>query len=801
MYEKHIEKIALAQRPAEIIIAEDYTALLDGLAELIELEASQYDITVHKAENGRIALEIMETVTPDLVISDLMMPELGGEDLLKTVRQEDAWLGIPFIFLTAKASPEIRNAGLLMGVDRFVAKPFDYYDLIAMVEVLLTQKFRHDETYQKRMEDARLLAQIRIPHELRTPLTQFVLYFELLESSFDDTDTPEDMAEFLNGSQQGCQRLQTLVNDLVLALETRSGKIREQIKQKAAVTDDWSTRLHDLVTDQRLKISAKNASINKPDAITLTADIAAALPPIYGCSDLLKDAVHRVLDNAIKFTAYQKGGHIDFSAYAEDDQIKIVVADNGIGYPSYLSKEIFGLFYQHERVEQEQQGAGVGLTIAHEVIKAHNGTIEAAGEVGQGATFTITLPAYTGGAYPELACTTMQQKKVTLLAVEDEPILLEGLCDLLHNSRPGGYHIFTATDGVEALKILETQPPPDLIISDIMMPNMDGYELLEQVTKNPAWHEIPFVFLSALDQIEDIQKGSLSHATDYVVKPYMIENLIGLIETRLQQRQAVQEVENSSFEQIYENILGSVEIDLLENLQQVSDKIKSLQSNIERIVVEGDADMAMAKAKQYFQPISRDASRLVYLVTNYTKIIELNGLEPSELEGRFGVVDNPERLINDIVSMDMIRNPNQYEHLDDVCESIEVDCDLGQIPAGCVHDVPLLSQGSMLTLVFSRMMHFVVAHSRRAAVINVDIKARVVDDHCIIALCSNESLLTAEDAAAIQRFIDDGQAQKVAASDLVVAREYADALQSKLRFEYKEGKHCLVYAIPLPDNA
>ncbi|MDW8103299.1 MAG: response regulator transcription factor, partial [Anaerolineae bacterium] len=136
----------------------------------------------------------------------------------------------------------------------------------------------------------------------------------------------------------------------------------------------------------------------------------------------------------------------------------------------------------------------------------------------------------------------------TILVVEDNIALLHGLKDLLEHE---GYRVLTARDGVEALEVMQ-KSCPDLIIADIMMPNMDGYVFYEAVRSRPEWVPIPFIFLTARTNREDIIKGKAMGAEDYITKPFDVRELLAVVRSRLERAKAVQEVTEARVEKLKE---------------------------------------------------------------------------------------------------------------------------------------------------------------------------------------------------------------------------------------------------------
>jgi signal transduction histidine kinase len=312
-------------------------------------------------------------------------------------------------------------------------------------------------------------------HEFRTPLTYVTAYYDLLAEGLLSEDI-DLLWEYLRGIQVGAARLKHLIDDLITVMELRTGELAARYRRKALPIIDLEENLSYLCKRYRLEHESKGVSIH--------CMISESLPSVFGQRDLLMDACDRLIDNAVKFSVHQSAGaEVRVQAIATNGEVRITVEDNGLGLPDSECMQIFDLFYQYNRPVLEQQGAGTGLTIARGLIELHDGRIVVASEEGKGSSFTIILPALGYDQFGNALAKDPEQtrKPATVLIVEDELNLLAGLRDLVE-LMDGDYvpTVLTASGGSEALDILEKQTV-NLIISDIMMPGMDGYELLSRV--------------------------------------------------------------------------------------------------------------------------------------------------------------------------------------------------------------------------------------------------------------------------------------------------------------------------------
>lgn len=361
-----------------ILVVEDHDPIREAIRMILEDEG----FCVVTATDGVEALQKMEQTRPDLIVADIMMPRMDGRAFYRAVRERPEWLSIPFIFLTALGTREDILLGKEMGVEDYLVKPFDPQDLVRIIRARLR---RAQEIQQARAAELDRLKQQIITvlgHELRTPLTYIVGYTDLALEDL-STSSPEKLHEILAGIKRGAERLSRLVNDLLLVLRLDSGQVAEEVCALSEVRTDLEDIVRDVVGQYQPQ--AKSAGIS------LEYRVKGVLPPVRICELLFKDALGRLIDNGIKFTR-GKGSRVQVTASAEDQRVQISVVDDGIGIPEAEIPHLFGRFHQIDREKMEQQGVGLGLAIARELIRLHGGDITVQSQFGQGSAFTIWLP-------------------------------------------------------------------------------------------------------------------------------------------------------------------------------------------------------------------------------------------------------------------------------------------------------------------------------------------------------------------------------------------------------------------------
>lgn len=361
-----------------ILVAEDNQPLLHGICELLQLNG--YDTI--PAENGAKALKLLESTKPDLIISDVMMPELDGYGLHSEVRAHPEWLDIPFIFLTALGQREDVRRGKEMGVDDYIVKPFDETDILIAVRAKLERwkKVRR----QQEAESAELKRKIisSLSHEFRTPLTYVLNYAEMLQEESVDPDS-EDFSLFLQGIRKGALRLNKLVMDFLLLVELETGEAVKVYLHRRREIDETSAWLRMIAGEFRERAADQG--------LELVVEVPDGLPNIVADETYLADAIRRLMENAFKFST-NSSQMIRYSAEVVDDVFKISIEDQGIGIDAPEMDSLFNVFHQIDRAKLEQQGTGSGLAISNGIVHLHGGEIDVRSEPGQGSVFTISVP-------------------------------------------------------------------------------------------------------------------------------------------------------------------------------------------------------------------------------------------------------------------------------------------------------------------------------------------------------------------------------------------------------------------------
>ena len=374
---------------------------------------------------------------------------------------------------------------------------------------------------QKEIEEAKMVFFTNISHELRTPLTLIIAPIESMMKQNYDTATLHKL-HLIN---RNAHQLLMMVNKMLDLRRIMRGK--EKI---ALSTGDLITFVHELC-EPFASLSEK--------AITLTFHTDVARLTLAFDKGKVDRMVTNLLSNAYKFTP--QGGRVDVTVSLEDHrQVIISVADNGPGISDQDKAHLFERFYQGED-GKEQMGSGIGLNLSWEYAKMLGGTIKVEDNKGGGTRFTIVLPAkdlqVEGDGYVQAlgnagmeqdsfaVCNTADSERSdtnehqpTLLLVDDNPDFL----NFLKTELQASYRILCSVNGKQALDVIHHEIP-DLVITDVMMPEMDGNELCRQIKGNDRTHHLPVMMLTARLADENEIESRECGADDYIKKPFSMD--------------------------------------------------------------------------------------------------------------------------------------------------------------------------------------------------------------------------------------------------------------------------------------
>ena len=453
---------------------------------------------------------------------------------------------------------QTRAAGaFIAGLNPFRQLDAEYQSFLGLYVGQLAAGLANAQAYGAERRRAEALAQIdrakttffsNVSHELRTPLT-------LMLAPVADALTTRDgtlRGDGLELVHRNALRLRKLVNTLLDFSRIEAGRIQAEYTpvDLAALTAELASGFESTITRAGLR---------------LVIDCPTTSEPTYVDRDMWEKIVFNLLSNAFKFTFE---GEIAISVGREDERMVLRVRDTGTGIPASELPRIFDRFHRVEGARgRTQEGTGIGLALVNELVRLHGGTIDVVSESGRGTTFTVSLPLgsshlpgdriavglsldrTTSGANPFVAeasrwlpegATESSPDDTaaplaaegaeigTVLVADDNADMRAYLKDLLSTR----WTVAVAHDGVEALQIARERRP-DVILTDVMMPNLDGFGLLRELRGDPEVRDIPVMMLSARAGEESRVEGFEAGADDYVVKPFTARELVARVQAQM----------------------------------------------------------------------------------------------------------------------------------------------------------------------------------------------------------------------------------------------------------------------------
>lgn len=508
----------------------------------------------------------------------------------------------------AKSGQESLYGLLVVGISPRRALDDEYRGFFELIAGQIAANIAHARAYQEERERAEALAKLdaaktmffsNVSHELRTPLT---LLLSPCEEALNDHayPLPSEQRERLEIIRRNSLRLLKLVNTLLDFSRIEAGHMQAVYK-----ATDLATFTRDIASTFRTPI--EHAGLELIIQTELFTEIA------YIDRDMWEKVLLNLLSNAFKFTFE---GSITVTLHQAGNNAGLTVRDTGIGIAEEDLPRIFGRFERLRAARTRTiEGSGIGLALVQELVTRHNGTIHVNSKLGEGTTFTIVLPlgtehlpaeyiqekeptpASVSGSIPyveeverwlpgETSVTSVSkmawmeqnemyagteplnvktsfQDEACILLVDDNADMREYLRRLL-SSR---YQVKIAVDGESALVMAQTSLP-DLILSDVMMPGLDGIQFVQALRNDPRTQMIPILLLSARAGAEATIEGLETGADDYLVKPFSVQELLARVGTRLEMARMRMGMANREREHAKR----------LQNLAQASLAINTIQS-------------------------------------------------------------------------------------------------------------------------------------------------------------------------------------------------------------------------------
>ncbi len=531
------------------------------------------------------------------------------------------------------------------------------YTLIAAGLLILIRRItldrihmRYEVAQQRREADrAHTLEQLKtkfftnVSHEFRTPLSLIIAPLEKIIKQTPD----EEQKKQLNLVQRNAKRLLNLVNQLLdfRKMEVQELKLHPSIGDIIMFSRDISQSFLDIAEKKNIQLSF-SSNVNSLE--------------IYFDKDKIEKILFNLLSNAFKYT--DDNGMVSINLTYNppiniegDGTLAMEVKDTGIGIQADMHEKVFERFFQTDVPESMvNQGTGIGLAITKAFVKLHNGIITVKSEPGRGTCFTVLLPAKKIYDYPSVTATgpipgeeteqiiseesQKRGKKKTILVVEDS----EDLRFYLKDNLKGQYKVEEATNGKEGwekIKLLN----PDLVVSDIMMPLMDGVELARKIKTETVTAHIPVILLTAMGSEEKQLAGFKAGVNDYITKPFTFE----ILASRIRNLLAQQELLHKRFQKQIEVDPSEITVTPVDEkfLKQALEVVEKFMENPDFSVEDFSREMCMSRKALYNKILSLTGRAPLEFIRSIrikraAQLLEKSGMRISEIAYEVGF-NNP----------------------------------------------------------------------------------------------------------------------------------------------------------------
>lgn len=359
----------------KILVIEDEESIRENILELLEAENFQGI----GATNGKIGIKMAIDQIPDLILCDMMMPEVDGHGVLKALRSEPLTATIPFIFLTAKADKSDIRTGMELGADDYITKPCTPQELLKAITIRLEKHKAISRKSKKILDELRTNISMSFPHELRTPLNAILGFSELMLSEYKVFEEP-DILEMLGQINTSGHRLYRLIQNFLLYAELEIAATNPELLKE--MRNSEFSCIKSLIT-QKAQQQAK--LVNRTDDLQLNLhDSSVAIDSVK-----LAKIVEELLDNAFKFSL--EGTPVLLSTLVKDQTFILSVKDRGRGMTADQIVQLEA-YRQFDRKIYQQAGLGLGLAIVQRLVELHGGEFKIESLPQQETIVCVSLP-------------------------------------------------------------------------------------------------------------------------------------------------------------------------------------------------------------------------------------------------------------------------------------------------------------------------------------------------------------------------------------------------------------------------
>jgi len=495
-----------------ILVVDDENSNIMALTHIFSPE-----YTIYAAKNGQKAIEAAERYLPDVILLDIVMPDMDGYAVITAFKNSEKLKNIPVIFITGLSNADDEEKGLSLGAADYIGKPFSPAIVKLRVQnqinqINLTRLIIEKETAEKSSK-ARSEFLSRMSHEMRTPMNA-IMGMTVLAKNTSENEKRDDMLDKISSASG---HLLKLIDDVLDMSDIEDNKLRLSFSEYS-----FAVMIRDILNKANPDVKRKQQS--------LTTDIDPSIPEtLVGDEKRLTQVILNLLSNAIKFTPEQ--GSVQINAFVhgvaeETLTMQIEVIDNGIGMSEDQREKLFIPFEQADGgIDRKYGGAGLELAISKHIVGLMGGEIWVESALGKGSKFAFTVQVQLRAPEPKDESPISLAGRVALLA-EDVEINREIVMAMLENT---GLQIVCAETGQEALDMFSSAPGQyDIILMDINMPVMDGLEATRRIRalETPEGVRVPIIAMTANVLMSEVETYLSAGMTDHIGKPVDFDKLL-----------------------------------------------------------------------------------------------------------------------------------------------------------------------------------------------------------------------------------------------------------------------------------
>ncbi|MEI6455728.1 MAG: response regulator [bacterium] len=502
------------ETPLRVLIIEDVES--DATLVILQLQREYPKIIHERVITSTQMKNALESKAWDIIICDFRLPQFDAPSALKLLQENG--LDVPFIVVSGTIGEESAVAMMKAGAQDYLMKENLTRLVPAVRREIADAKVRHDRRHsltelikaKERAEESDRLKTAflaNMSHEIRTPMNSIIGFSELLD---DETLSPYDRKEYIRVIQYNGRHLLDIINNLVdiARIDSHQICITKHVFNVNHLLDKLLAQCED-ARRQKSKSEVK---------LSLEKGLKDQAGYILSDEENLRKILANLLDNSLKFTS---SGTIKFGYTAEGETLRFFVRDTGRG----ISKDKQSIIFEKFRQEEESftrhfGGSGLGLSISRGLVHLMGGEMWLDSEPGTGSDFYFTIPFSIPGEkvrvpYPEKPVYEFNFKGRTILVVDD----VDANLDLIQLSFvKTGASLFTATNGREALDVIHLHPEIDIVLMDMQMPVINGFEATREILKvNP---NLPVIAVTAYVSTDDKQRCYEVGCVDFLAKPF-----------------------------------------------------------------------------------------------------------------------------------------------------------------------------------------------------------------------------------------------------------------------------------------